>query len=127
MQYILVDGRYTVDVSAVRSVILVRAREIAKSNSDSDCGKNGPICRGEKRSFTTHLRRRHSQIGRIALRTAAGPSTVFSKIGPGGDCFVVSKLVKKFSLAGQKFESRRSSPPRRPILRASSKRILRTG
>ncbi|XP_029176368.1 epidermal retinol dehydrogenase 2-like [Nylanderia fulva] len=46
-------------------------------------------------------RRRHGQIGRIALQTAA-PSTVFSRFGPVR-LFLFPNLKK--SLAGQKFES----------------------
>ena len=46
----------------------------------------------------SHLRRRHNQIGRIRLRTAA-LSTVFSRFG-----FFLFPNLKK-SLAGQKFES----------------------
>ena len=49
----------------------------------------------------SHLRRRHGQIGRIRLQTAA-PSTVFSRFGPLR-LFLFPNLKK--SLAGHKFES----------------------
>ena len=78
------------------------------------CWIIGPIrCRvaekfGEEKSALppwqhtgSHLRRRHGQIGQIALRTAA-PSTVFFKFGPVR-LFLFPNLKK--SLAGQKFES----------------------
>ena len=71
-----------------------------------------PICRttasfGEEKSALpprqrtgSHHRRRHGQIGRIALRTAA-PSTVFGPVRLF--LFLFFRNLKK-SIAGQKFE-----------------------
>ena len=79
----------------------------------------------------SHLRRRHGQIGRIRLRTAAS-STAFSRFSPVRLLFV-SKLEK---LAGQKFESNEEVTASvtsssgllwRSTLQTSKQRVFRTG
>ena len=72
----------------------------------------------------SHYRRRHGQISRIRLRTAA-PSTVFSRFGAVRLLFV-SKL-ESHSPGRNLSRMRRLSLPRRPTLQTSRKRIFQTG
>ena len=82
-KYIVVDG-YCQNFSRIGLVVLFWPRVEAVVSADF---RLPPWQR-----TGSHLRRRHGQIGRIRLRTAA-PSTVFSRFGPVRLLFV-SKLEK---------------------------------
>ena len=71
----------------------------------------------------SHLRRRHGQISRIRLRTAA-PSTAFSRFGPVRLLF--DSKLEIHSPGRNLSPMRRLSPPRRPTLQTSRKRVFQT-